>query len=222
MIPSTLLILTISSALARREPLPPERPLTSPSILPYLPTSGSLWSEVPARQMMGLDGNARQVGDLITVVITENVETNLGAETKTSRKSTQSAAISALLGVEKTLKKAHGLEEIGFDLESASEFLGSGDTSRDANVNATLTCEVIEVLPNGNLRIWGWKQVRVNRETQFVVVEGIARPRDVQMSNRVDSELLATARIEITGSGVIADKQGPGIGSRILDFLWPF
>lgn len=215
--------LGLSLAEARRDPAPPPaRPILAQPQIPYLPTPGSLWSEVPARQMMGLDGNARQVGDLITVRITESVSTTLGAETETSRKSTQSAAIRALLGIEKTLKKAHKLDEIGIDLESAAEFAGAGTTGRDSAVEATLTCEVIEVLPNGNLRVWGWKQVRVNRETQYVVLEGISRPRDVQMDNTVDSELLAAARIEITGSGVVSDKQGPGFGARLLDFLWPF
>jgi flagellar L-ring protein precursor FlgH len=215
--------LCLATAEARKGPAtPPDRPIVAPQPIPYLATPGSLWSEVASRQMMGLDGNARQVGDLITVRITESVSTSLGAETKTSRKSTQSAAIRALLGMEKTLKKAHKLDEIGIDLESAAEFAGAGTTGRDSAVEATLTCEVIEVLPNGNLRIWGWKQVRVNRETQFVVVEGVARPRDVQMDNTVNSELLATARVEITGRGVVSDRQGPGFGARLLDALWPF
>ena len=206
-------------------PPPPERPIALESNH-YNPvrTPGSLWSEVPARQMMGLDGNARQIGDLITVRITERTSSAVGASTDTLRENSNDRAISALLGAEKTLLAAHpnmgGSISIG--TSGASTFRGDGSTSRDTAVQANLTCEVIDVLPSGNLRIWGWKQVRVNREVQYVVLDGVARPRDIRLDNTVTSDLLAQAKIDITGRGVVSDRQGPGIGTRILDWIWPF
>lgn len=206
-------------------PEPPERPVVTYA-QDYMdePAPGSLWSETAARRLMGLDGNARRVGDLITVRITENVATNLDASTETSKKSSASAAIKALLGAERTLRKAHPnlSEEEVISLASEATFSGHGETGRNAQVAAILTCEVLEVHPSGNLRVWGWKQVQVNRETQFVVLDGVVRPRDIQMDNTVDSELLAQAKIEVTGTGVVADRQGPGWGTRLLDKIWPF
>jgi len=226
---SILALLTVLSAEAKKPknepPPPPEKPtLTNPQGSEVTYTAGSLWSEVAARQLMGLDGNARQVGDLITIRIAEQTATSLGASTKTSRNSKASAGIAAMLGVEQTLINAHPNLGGRIAIEGGSEnsFAGDGATSRGADVEATLTCEVIEVLPGGNLRVWGWKQVRVNREIQYVVLDGVVRPRDIQMDNTVNSELLARAKIEITGSGVLSDKQGPGIGTRILDRVWPF
>jgi flagellar L-ring protein precursor FlgH len=173
---------------------------------------------------MGLDLNAKQLGDLITVRITERTSTALDASTATSRDSSAAAGISALLGAEQTILQAHPNlgGAIAIEGSSTSSFNGDGATSRDAAIEAMLTCEVIQVMPTGNLRIWGWKQVRVNREIQYVVLDGIVRPRDIQMDNTVTSELLAQATIEITGTGVVSDKQGPGIGTRLLDRLWPF
>ena len=113
-------------------------------------------------------------------------------------------------------------ESIEIGASSQNAFDGKGSTGRDSTIDAVLTCEVIEVQPGGNLRVWGWKQVRVNREIQYLVVEGIVRPRDIQMDNTIASNLLAKAKIEVTGSGVVADKQGPGLGTRLLDRLWPF
>jgi flagellar L-ring protein precursor FlgH len=42
------------------------------------------------------------------------------------------------------------------------------------------------------------------------------------MDNTVSSDMLAEAKVEITGTGVIADKQSPGFFARVLDWLWPF
>jgi flagellar L-ring protein FlgH len=225
-----ILALTMSAQAKKTDaaivpPPPPERPIpVEASIYEAKLTPGSLWSEVPARQMMGLDGNARQVGDLITVRIAERTSSAVGASTDTLRENTNERAISALLGAEKTLLSAHpnmgGSISVG--TTGNSSFRGDGSTSRDTAIEARLTCEVIDVLPSGNLRIWGWKQVRVNREVQYVVLDGVTRPRDIRLDNTVTSDLLAQAKIDITGRGVVSDRQGPGIGTRILDWMWPF
>jgi flagellar L-ring protein FlgH len=226
-----LLLALVSPADARKNkkveqppPIPEKPALIHTEPVEAKAMAGSLWAEVPARQLMGLDNNARQVGDLITVRITERTATSLGATTDTSKDSSNSAGISALLGIETTITNAmpNMGGEIAIGTSSKGSYKGDGSTTRGASVEAMLTCEVIEVLPTGNLRVWGWKQVRVNRETQYVVLDGIVRPRDIQMDNTVTSELLAQAKIEVTGSGVISDKQGPGIGTRLLDRLWPF
>jgi len=203
-------------------PVPPA--LTNPQGAQPVFTPGSLWTEPQGRQLMGLAGNARQVGDLITVRIREHANTALDASTSTARDSSTQAQLSALLGAEQGILDSHPRMggKIGIEGSTATQFDGDGQTTRGAMLEAILTCEIIEVLPSGNLRIWGWKQVRVNREIQYVVLEGTVRPRDILMDNSVYSEYLAQARVEITGSGVISDKQGPGLGTRIVDRIWPF
>lgn len=218
----------LQPAEARRQrtvPEPPEPPIPiETKIEEQERTPGSLFDDVQVRRLMGMDGNARQVGDIVTVRVLESSRTMLAASTDTRRKSSYNAAIRALLGVEKRILKVHSdLEEIGIDVASEADFSGSGDTTRDSDVQAVITCQVLEVYPNGNLRVWGWKRVTVNRETQFVVLDGIARPRDIQLDNTVSSDLLAQAKIEFSGQGVVADRtNGPGWFARVLDKLWPF
>jgi flagellar L-ring protein precursor FlgH len=215
------------TAQAQETPTPPAGP-PQPPIVVQASTSktppGSLWNETAAVQLLGLEGNARQVGDLITVKIMEEVDTKVDSETQTGRGSTTSLGVGAMLGLETSILRANPNmgESISIDLSGERRFSGSGSTARGSAVSATITCEVIQVLANGNLKIWGWKEVRVNRETQYVVLQGIVRPRDIQMDNTVTSDLVAQAQIEITGRGVIADREGPGIGTRILDKVWPF
>lgn len=205
-------------------PPPPSSSMQVYAPPPAAPPPGSLWSEVEARALIGMDGNARRIGDLITVDIVESSSTTLGADTSTSRKGEAAFGVDAMLGLEKSILGANpnmgGSIGLGGSSESSHE--GSGSTSREGNLSATITCQVQEVLPNGNLRIRGTKAVRVNRETQYLVLEGVVRPRDILIDNTVRSDLIAEARIEFTGAGVLADKQGPGWGTRAADTLWPF
>ena len=220
-----LILLAPTLAEARKkpvEPTPPESPEIVYDNALSTRNTGSLWSEVQARQLMGMD--SRQPGDLVTVMISENSKTLLDAGTTTARDSAIEASILTLAGAEKTLQAAHPnlTDGISIGAGMSGSFSGSGQTTRDADIQAVLTCKIIEVLANGNLSLWGYKEVKVNRETQYVVIKGIARPRDIRMDNTVPSELLAEASIQVTGSGVIADRQGPGWATRVLDFLWPF
>jgi flagellar L-ring protein precursor FlgH len=64
--------------------------------------------------------------------------------------------------------------------------------------------------------------MKVNKETQYIAVSGIVRPKDIDADNRVKSTYLADARIEYYGQGTLGDKQQPGWLSRALDRIWPF
>ena len=218
--------LFLDVALAKRAPEPPPVPEKPPVVqsLATAPAPGSLWSDRSARLVTGMGATAHDVGDLITVRIDERTATEIQGDTVTRRESTTSARIDTLLGAEVGIVAAR--PQMGGQIMlgggSASDFQGEGGTRRGSQLATTLTCEVIEVLPGGNLKIWGYKQVRVNREVQYVVLTGVVRSRDIQLNNMVGSDLLANAKIEVTGNGVVADKQGPGIGTRILDRIWPF
>jgi flagellar L-ring protein precursor FlgH len=204
---------------------PPDKPLVEVRAEVDRPvTVGSLWHENESRKLAGMDSNSRKVGDLVTIVIEEQTMTSLNAGTETANTSKTSAGISALLGAETSIPTANQAMggKISIDTSRASDFRGSGTTNRNATLQSIITCEVIDVLPTGNLRLWGRKQIRVNREIQWVVIDGLVRPRDISIENIVSSSMLAKATIEVTGSGVINDKQGPGLFQRVLDAVWPF
>lgn len=200
---------------------PPKPAVAAP---PAPPPPGSLWTEVGSRALIGMDGNARRVGDLITVLIAESASTSLDADTTTSRDGATSFGVDALLGVDTSITAANSNMGGGITIggTSSTSHAGTGKTTRDGTLSATLTCQVEEVLPNGNLRIRGTKEVRVNHETQYLTLEGIVRPRDILLDNTVRSDVIADARVEYTGEGVIADKQHQGWGTAVLDAVWPF
>jgi len=194
-------------------PLKPVSPLPS---LPAPISEGSLYSP-----QMGInwytDLKARNVGDIVTINIVESAKASKNASTKTSRNSEFGASWSGVLS--KLSGNWFGDEhKASFD----NEFEGKGETTRSSQLNAYITAQVIQVLPNGNLVIQGSREVRVNNENQYINIQGIVRPEDISANNIVLSTFIAEAKIELTGQGVIADKQRAGWFTRILDWIWPF
>jgi len=211
-------------------PAPKEvRRIVEPEI-PNIPvprvSEGSLWSE-SGGILLYPDRRARRIGDIVTIRIVEDPEAKLDANTKTSRSSSLSAKLK-FLGYMKLLAEKYprlaqkpGEDELiksTFD----SKFDGKASSDRNGHVKAYISAMVVRVLPNGNLLINGKREVKVNRETQYITLSGVVRPDDISPSNEISSTYVANARITYSGVGPIADKQGPDWLGRIVDHVWPF
>jgi flagellar L-ring protein precursor FlgH len=217
-------ILLLTGCAARQPVLPDEEFVPADTVVPPPTprTAGSLWSE--QQGSLFYDIKARNVGDIVTVAIFERASASKEANTSTSRDSSASAGIDSFFGLEKSLGTINSSINPSrlIDANYQSEFAGSGKTSRREDLVATLTTQVVEVLPNGNLVISGSKTVTVNREQQIIRLSGIVRQPDISPHNIVDSKNILDARIAYTGKGVISDKQGQGWLVRIMDNVWPF
>jgi flagellar L-ring protein precursor FlgH len=194
-----------------------------------VPAEGSLWHG--GGELLFADVKARTIGDTVTIDIIENTSSEIDANTKADRSSSIDASIESALGLMESLYAKNNY--LGRDLQGnitgqlfkaqmGSEFEGNGSSDRSGRITASIGAQVTEVLPNGNLVLFGRREMKVNNEVQFIVVSGVARPEDVGSDNRVKSVYLADARIEYYGRGVLADKQKPGWGTRLLDHIWPF
>lgn len=179
--------------------------------------SQSIWSAVGSPYA---DHRARAVNDIVTVVIGESSESKRSAQTKTSKENSIGAGLGSfpsVFGIEAALKKVFRI-----DAQAKSAHEGKGNIDRSDTVTATITARVVKVLENGNLLIEGRRAVAVNDETQYLVLSGVIRPQDVALDNTIPSTKVADAEIHMEGSGVLAEKQRPGILQRVLDWLWLF
>lgn len=185
-------------------------------------SSGSIWQA--SSGSMTDDLKARRRGDIVTIVITETSSASKEAKTDTGRDSKISANIPTFMGLEtKVLANLLGANPKSLiDASVGSAYAGSGSTSRQENLNATITARVIDVLPNGNLQIEGRRNVRVNEEDQEIILEGTVRPRDISQNNTINSIYVADAKISYTGRGIISDRQSPGWLMNFVDKVWPF
>ena len=76
-----------------------------------------------------------------------------------------------------------------------------------------------EIDKNGELQIKGQQLIEINGDKQLIQIEGRVRPRDISENNTLPSSRVAEAKISYVGDGILAEKQSPGILSRILTKL---
>ena len=82
---------------------------------------------------------------------------------------------------------------------------------------------MIDVLPNGYLKIRGEKRVRLNQGNEYIRLSGIIRPTDINPDNSVESTRIADATIMYTGEGALADANKIGWLARFfISAVFPF
>jgi flagellar L-ring protein precursor FlgH len=246
---TTFLMAGLAGCAATRQTLPPveqtmpakPRELMEAVSLPRPEFNGSLYesngSLYATRSMFNdffIDTKARKVGDIVTIKIAESSNATNSADTQTGRESGLEAGIDTLFGIEDWYEDTV-LENIPSKLprpnpfgnpsvrgSMSSDFNGSGSTSRSGDLNAFITCRVTELLPNGNLKIIGSREILVNHETQMIILSGIIRPRDIDDDNVILSTFISDAKIAYSGSGIVNDRQRPGWLANLLNSVWPF
>jgi flagellar L-ring protein precursor FlgH len=204
---------------------PPSSKLVIPAIPPPK-TVGSLWQEENGRAYLYEDLRAMRVGDIITINIQEQQKGSKSADTTAQRESTLTNSINGgatgTFGIPGVRLGAGLQRTLGVDASANNKFTGKGATNRADTLTGTVSAMVTEVLPNGDLRVEGRREVVVNSEKQLMTLSGIVRRVDVDTRNTVVSTAIAEAKIEYSGLGVVDDVQRPGWLVRILDWVYPF
>lgn len=193
------------------------------------PVAGSLFTAGQADYFTDL--RAHKVGDIITVEIVENAKARKKNDTKAERSNEWKAGIPSFLGFHPSelpgvktlgLVKSDATTDPLIDANFKSKHDAKAELSKEDSMTASIGCTVMEVTPQGNLFVRGSREIQVNGETQYIVLQGTVRPSDVSPENAIYSTQLADAKIFYTGRGVLTDKQKPGWLARLLDAIWPF
>ena len=204
----------VMSPTQRKDYRPVSMPMPTPQILE--PAANSLWR--PGARAFFKDQRAKQVGDVMTVVVNiQNEKAQLSAETKRTRASGENAEVTNFLGLGAVTSANPAITATG-----DSSFTGSGSVDRSESVNIRLAAIVLQILPNGNLAVAGRQEVRVNGDLRELQVAGVIRPEDIRSDNTISWDKIAEARISYGGRGTITDVQQPRYGQQIFDIVFPF
>jgi len=180
--------------------------------------NGSLWSESSARLLLA-DNRARNVGDILTIVVDENNESAKQNNTKTAKKTGISASISSFLfGAAQDGFLTRGGKYPSMDMKSDKSFEGGGTINNSERITARIAVRVTEVLPNGHMMLEGRRMTLVGGEEQ----EAVVRQEDIQPGNTVLSYNVADASIKFVSKGSVTDSQRRGWFTRAFDKITPF
>lgn len=197
---------------------------------PYFPgatiessSRGSLWTNKPMSLVS--DQRATQRGDILTVVIEIDDKAEFQNSSGRSRSATDKVGIPNLMGIpqriDKMLPDGAGMEDLA-DASANSSYKGSGNISRREKLTLRVAATIIDILPNGVLRVQGSQEVRVNNEVRELTVSGFVRPADIGRRNEIAYDRIAGARISYGGRGNITDVQQPRYGQQIADIILPY
>lgn len=203
-----------------REPLV-HQPMSSRAdaqVRPAASVNGAIYRTGFGAQALFEDRRPRYVGDILTVLVSENVNATKSSAANASR----SGSASVELGL--IPKIFGGLISSAQDANAGGKNIMSAKGGANAanTFNGVITVTVVEVMPNGNLIVSGEKQMLINQGTEFIRFSGVVNPRTVSANNTVPSTQVADARIEYSAKGYIDEAQTMGWLQRIFLNVLPF
>ena len=168
------------------------------------PASGGVWMA-----SLASDQRARQVNDLVTIRVIENISGLGAADSNLDKGSSGTAGVATFFGLETLLPSAVNPANL-VTTAANTTFQGGGATSRSGSLTAVLTARVAEVLPNGDLLIQGIREIEINGDRQMLVLTGVVRTADINTGNVVPSTAIGQMQIRYFGRGLMKDNLSPG------------
>jgi flagellar L-ring protein FlgH len=163
---------------------------------------------------------ARRVGDTLTIRLNENTNATKKSSTSTSKSTSVELPGPTIAGRPVTV---NGTEILTAQIDNSASFDGEGDSSQSNRLTGDITVTVAQRLPNGNLLVRGQKWITINQGREYVRIQGIVRPIDINPDNSISSLKVADAMIAYGGKGIVADASTPGLLARFFNAPWlPF
>lgn len=223
LIVTSLILLLSACASVEQAKVLPDDPEFSP-ILPeeqavnVVPT-GSLFNQHYVNNIYS-DAKARRVGDIISVVLSENTTAQKNA--KTELKKEDSVALSPVTGSGSNAIRING-QTLSVGIDQKNNFKGDSKSNQGNSLTGYISVHVTRVLPNGNLVIKGEKWMTLNSGDEYIRLTGIIREQDISATNTIQSNKVANARIQYSGTGTFAEVQEQGWLSKFFNSTWwPF
>lgn len=189
------------------------RPVAAP--VSIAPSNGAIF-QVSSFRPMFEDRRARAVGDILSVVISEQSSANQGSKADATREGKAKNTVNSLPIITTGLNKL-----LGMDVEGKSKFSLNNNGGAKNDFNSRVAVTVIEVLSNGNLLISGEKQIGLDQGTEFVRISGVVAPSAIGPGNLVESQNVADARIEYRTNSQIDKAQLNAMMNRFFYSVLP-
>ena len=175
----------------------------------------SLWSngDGHTENLYFSDNKARNVGDILTIIISETATTSATRSSANSKSG--NVNMQAGVGVFDFLNSIFPASISGSD-----NFKADGSSASTNRANGRVSVTVVEVEPNGNMIVEGTQSIWQNKNEHKITLRGVVRRDDVTYANTVSSAQVADATIRFDGKGPLNSKQRQGILTQIFNILF--
>jgi len=155
-------------------------------------------------QSLFQDVKARQVGDVITIILDENIT----GSSKAGNDASKSNASSTSGGIDNDFIS---LDEFEAATSRDDQIANNATSNQEQLLLGTMSVHIIEITDNGSLVVEGDRMIEINGEKQKITLKGNVRPIDIDTENRVPSYRVADASIIFEQEGGIeAEKDRKG------------
>ncbi|MEA2111518.1 MAG: flagellar basal body L-ring protein FlgH [Campylobacterota bacterium] len=174
------------------------------------------------------DHKAMHVNDIVTVSITESINSSNSVNKNTSESDTTELGGGTFSSgndsgiVSSVVSGANNLTNVGFTAGSTSSYTGAGAYSKAATFTTTVSARIIKVLENGNYFISGRREMMIDDEKQILQLSGVIRPYDIDQNNQIGSGKISDAKILYNSQGELDRSIEQGWGTKAIKAVWPF
>ncbi|MBI4180113.1 flagellar basal body L-ring protein FlgH [bacterium] len=182
----------------------------------------SLWT--PNAESLYADIRAHQIGDVVTVLVTENQKSSNKNDNTREKEMTVGGKVAGAntpAAGDKTddhwwYRIARKIPLFGAEITGKSELERKNNTKNESLLSLAIAAQVVNVMPNGNLVVHGRKSLIVSNDRIILQVSGIIRPFDISKDNSVRSSQLADAHISYTPEFTVNAKKRKTLTDRIF------
>ena len=165
-------------------------------------------------QSLYSDIKAHQIGDVLTVLISEQNRASNQVQTKTEKATKTSTSGGPGLG------SLDFIPVFGANADNSNTFDGKGENLRSGTIRARITVTVVGVKENGDLLIEGHRIIGINGDQESIYVSGTVRSKDITPDNTIESHLIGDAEISYNGKGNATNAARPGFFTRLINWIF--
>lgn len=160
---------------------------------------------------------ARQIGDLISIIMDENISVNDNLAYSSAKESNTvdkfTSYIKSWFSIASSLKPSDGYG-------GSNEVTNSATGSRAMKLGDKIAVQVVQQLPNGNLAVQGKKTIINGNERMDFIVTGVVDPRWLNVDGEIYSYNVSNLQFALSGRGAISRSQNEGVFNRFIKYLF--
>lgn len=173
------------------------------------------------------------VGDMVTILIDEQTQQQIQFDFRNEKEhtvdETGSTVLNGVVGVlVDKLPFGDSLKSNVTDILRVPSINGLDNNNTQTNratvnrqnrIRDQITCQVVQVLPNGNLVVQGRKVSAMAKERTDMYVTGIVNPFYLDANNQIASNQVGNLQFMVGGQGIISRQLNDGLLSKVMQFL---